>query len=464
MTKCPNCGADMSADDLFCGVCGTKVPIEPASPPVDDDHRAETIVGASGLPRLIASSGAGKGREFVLKGNVRLGRETDNDIVLIDPKISRHHAAFEVSGGDCVVADLGSTNGVYVNDLRIDSPYRLEAGDRIKVGDIEFIFSTGQLPAIPSRPVVSRPSSLPPISVAPSTASAPPPVAPRGVPGPSPSYARSTAGSGYAASFEEERGSTLWLWIGCLALVIIAVLIACGVIGALLYQGGYVQRYPGGMSLPSPAPTLPPSISEPSPTRPPPPTPAARSVELLFEDDFGDPTSGWGQVSNENEEKGYDNGQYSIAVKAINFFSFALAGQHFDDFILEVEASQVEGPDDNSYGVCVRYQEGGFYRFNVSGDSFYAVGKYTVEAEPGQEWADLTSWEKSSHINAGQSTNHLKVVGRGARFSFYVNGQHLIDVVDPSFAAGDIGLFASTYDKPGTRVLFDNLKVWPLTD
>jgi hypothetical protein len=242
--------------------------------------------------------------------------------------------------------------------------------------------------------------------------------------------------------------------------MLIVVLIVCGVIGALLYQGDYIQQYLGGMALPSPPPTLPPSISEPSPTGPPPPTPAITSVELLFEDDFGDPGSGWDQVADQNEEKGYDNGQYSIAAKAINFFSFALAGQHFDDFTLEVDASQVEGPDDNSYGVCVRYQqEGGFYRFNVSGDNFYSVGKYIVADK---EWIDLTNWEQSLHINPGRNTNHLKVVCRGARFSFYVNGQHLIDVVDTSFASGDIGLFASTYDKPGSRVLFDNLKVWPL--
>ncbi len=444
--KCPNCGAETAADDLFCGVCGTKVPAQSASPPVDEDHGAETMVGASGLPRLIVSGGAGKGREFVLKGSIRLGRETDNDIVLIDPKISRHHAAFEAAEGDYVVADLGSTNGTYVNDLRIGGPYRLEAGDRVRVGDVELTFSTGRAPVVPSSPVVSRPPS-PPLSVA-----------PRGVSGPPPSYAPPT--SGYAVPFEKEKKGVPWLWIGCLALVIIAVLIACGIIGALLYQGGYIQQYlGGGMALPSPAPTLPASISEPSPTRPPPPTPAITSVELLFEDDFGDPTSGWGQVSNENEKKGYDNGQYSIAVNAINFFSFALAGQNFDDFILEVDASQVEGPDDNSYGVCVRYQQGGFYRFNISGDSFYSVGKYTLASK---EWTDLTSWEKSPHVNAGHNTNRLKVVCRGARFSFYANDQHLIDVEDTSFDTGDIGLFASTYDKPGIRVLFDNLKIWPL--
>ncbi len=451
--KCPNCGTEMAADDLFCGVCGTKAPAEPVSPPADEDHGAETIVGASGLPRLIMNSGASKGQELVLKGNVRLGRETDNDIVLIDPKISRHHATFEVAGGDYTVADLGSTNGTYVNDLKISGPYSLKAGDRIRVGDIELIFSTGQVPIIPSRPAISRPPAPPP-----RTAPAPPPAAPRSAP-----YAPPTAGAGYAVPLEKEKRSIPWLWLGCLALVLIALLVACGVVGALLYQG-YIQEYLGGTSLPSPVPTLPASISEPLPTRPPPPTPAVPSVELLFEDDFGDPTSGWGQASNENEERGYDNGQYSIAVQAINFFSFALAGQHFDDFTLEVDASQVEGPDNNSYGVCVRYQEGGFYRFNVSGDGSYAVGKYTVGAEAGKEWTDLTDWEESPHINTGQNTNHLKVVCRGARFSFYVNSQHLIDVVDTSFASGDIGLFASTYDEPNTRVLFDNLKVWPLAD
>ncbi|MFB0546873.1 MAG: FHA domain-containing protein [Anaerolineae bacterium] len=443
--KCPNCGAEMTADSLFCPTCETEViPLseqqaEPSSSPVDDDHVAETLVTEEPLPRLVISAGVGKGQEFVLKGDVRLGREADNDIVLLDPKISRQHAAFTLVQGGYTIADLGSTNGTFVNDIRISEPHRLKEGDRITIGDTELTFVKVSPIAEPAEPAVGPPPS-------------PPRPAPKPVP---PSMAPI-----YAPPVEKEKGLPVWLWVGCLILVLLAVLIGCAMAGALLYGSSYFnfRDWVGvfltpSVTMPLPSPSVLATIPPPTPSLP----LATLSIQLLFEDDFSDPNSGWGQASNENEERGYVDGQYSFLVKALNFFSLAVPGRSFDDLILEVDTIQVGGPNNNSYGVCLRYSERGFYRFNISGDGLYAIGK----REEG-EWIELTEWLESPDISQGQSTNHLKIVCQGPHFSFYVNGQHLVDVEDHSFAEGDIGLFASSYDEPGTYIRFDNLKVWPV--
>jgi serine/threonine protein kinase len=52
-------------------------------------------------------------------GGMKLGRETDNDIVVDDKKASRHHARVEFKSGQYVVIDLDSTNGTYMGNTRM---------------------------------------------------------------------------------------------------------------------------------------------------------------------------------------------------------------------------------------------------------------------------------------------------------------------------------------------------------
>jgi pSer/pThr/pTyr-binding forkhead associated (FHA) protein len=74
------------------------------------------------------------GRVIPLRVPLRMGRETDNDLVLLDPKVSRHHARLEPREGSWVVVDLNSRNGTRLNGLRIVRA-GLVAGDFVYVGD-----------------------------------------------------------------------------------------------------------------------------------------------------------------------------------------------------------------------------------------------------------------------------------------------------------------------------------------
>lgn len=98
---------------------------------------------APALPdvRLRILDGPGAGTEFALAASVvRLGRGEDNDIVLEDNNASRVHAEIVVSKGKCVVRDLGSRNGIYVNRKKVPQA-TLADGDRITIGgtSVEFI-------------------------------------------------------------------------------------------------------------------------------------------------------------------------------------------------------------------------------------------------------------------------------------------------------------------------------------
>lgn len=91
--------------------------------------------------RLTVRSGELASREFLIGEALELGREPDNDAMLPDPKVSRRHARIRRDGERYVLADLGSSNGTFVNGERVVAPARLEDGDVILIGDVELVFN-----------------------------------------------------------------------------------------------------------------------------------------------------------------------------------------------------------------------------------------------------------------------------------------------------------------------------------
>ena len=76
----------------------------------------------------------GSSRTIAFDGRpLTIGRAPDNGLVLRDGRASRHHARIDGRRGTLILADLGSTNGSFVNDRRVES-VALGAGDRIRIG------------------------------------------------------------------------------------------------------------------------------------------------------------------------------------------------------------------------------------------------------------------------------------------------------------------------------------------
>jgi hypothetical protein len=83
--------------------------------------------------RVIDREGIEAVHEFDGAG-LTIGRSADNDLVLPDGRVSRHHARIVGRRGTLVYADLGSTNGSRVNGVAVGELV-LGIGDRIEVGD-----------------------------------------------------------------------------------------------------------------------------------------------------------------------------------------------------------------------------------------------------------------------------------------------------------------------------------------
>lgn len=71
---------------------------------------------------------------------VNVGRHSENDLVLHDPHISRHHAQLRAINYRYVIFDVGSTGGIYLNEKKITRA-SLHAGDVIRMGTVHLIYS-----------------------------------------------------------------------------------------------------------------------------------------------------------------------------------------------------------------------------------------------------------------------------------------------------------------------------------
>ncbi len=99
--------------------------------------RRNTATGETAVARLHASSG----QVYPLIGAAtRIGRLSDNDVVLDDADVSRHHAVISDTGTSFVITDLRSANGVSVQGRRIRGSVALADRDRIRICDHEFVF------------------------------------------------------------------------------------------------------------------------------------------------------------------------------------------------------------------------------------------------------------------------------------------------------------------------------------
>ena len=91
--------------------------------------------------QLLFTRGPLKGLRYDVKdGEFHLGRSGGCEICIPDPRLSRKHCLFAVSGGGLSIVDLASVNGTFLNGAPIDATIRpLKVGDRIAVGDTSLI-------------------------------------------------------------------------------------------------------------------------------------------------------------------------------------------------------------------------------------------------------------------------------------------------------------------------------------
>ena len=94
------------------------------------------------------------------EARVSVGRIEDNAIQISDASVSTHHAEFILAGGEYVLRDLGSTNGIRVNGKRANEA-RLCPGDRIRFGSVEGVFEPDLAATDLPLPPVEASSAMP---------------------------------------------------------------------------------------------------------------------------------------------------------------------------------------------------------------------------------------------------------------------------------------------------------------
>jgi pSer/pThr/pTyr-binding forkhead associated (FHA) protein len=99
------------------------------------------------------------GRVVPIVAEATIGRE-GCDILLPDPEASRRHAALTQREEDPVIEDLGSTNGTFVNGVRIEEPTALREGDAVRLGNtIWHVTAPGAATRVATLPSTPEPAS-----------------------------------------------------------------------------------------------------------------------------------------------------------------------------------------------------------------------------------------------------------------------------------------------------------------
>lgn len=89
---------------------------------------------------LQVTEGQDKGRLFYMDGHsITVGRRQNCNIILTDASVSRRHAAMDMLNGQWLLTDMESTNGTFVNGVRITKK-ELHPGDAVKFGSTLCVF------------------------------------------------------------------------------------------------------------------------------------------------------------------------------------------------------------------------------------------------------------------------------------------------------------------------------------
>ena len=149
---CNQCGHRNPPASTFCSSCGAvldkpslRTNVLPKTDPlldgIYDDDNAVVRAGEvePGEVMLVVRQGPEIGTRYALVGEkMSVGRVPDNDIQLDDFTVSRQHAVLVRESNDWLLRDLGSLNGTYVNNERVEEAV-VRHGDAIQIGRFRLV-------------------------------------------------------------------------------------------------------------------------------------------------------------------------------------------------------------------------------------------------------------------------------------------------------------------------------------
>jgi len=191
----------------------------------------------------------------------------------------------------------------------------------------------------------------------------------------------------------------------------------------------------------------------------------------LFQDNFTNNTNGW-SIQSYPGEFSVALGNGTLKLENDNnklLWELVPGGKNYGDFRLSVDAVLSKGSQDNGYGVYIRGALSQntsittFYRFELYGDSSFAVFKGATDANGTVTTPRLVDYTNNSAIQKQGSLNHITINAKGSSLQFIVNGQTVSTVSDATYTSGSAALFVSNLQKapPGAEATFSHLAIYP---
>jgi diguanylate cyclase (GGDEF)-like protein len=107
---------------------------------------AANATKAKTIPSLVQYSGKDTGKRYILgeedklKAGITVGRSVNVGVTIDDPSVSREHASITQDGDDVFIEDLGSSNGTFHGENKIEGKVRLSDQDVIRLGTVSLKF------------------------------------------------------------------------------------------------------------------------------------------------------------------------------------------------------------------------------------------------------------------------------------------------------------------------------------
>lgn len=132
-------GTEVRATQQFQADLGAMIRARTTDLTIAESEAVEAL--PSGAALLVVRRGPSEGARFLLDTAVQVaGRHPAVDIFLDDVTVSRRHAEFRREGNKFTVVDLGSLNGTYCNNSRIEGQIELQDGFEVQIGKYRFTF------------------------------------------------------------------------------------------------------------------------------------------------------------------------------------------------------------------------------------------------------------------------------------------------------------------------------------
>jgi hypothetical protein len=188
--------------------------------------------------------------------------------------------------------------------------------------------------------------------------------------------------------------------------------------------------------------------------------------QVLLQDDFSNPSSGWDVGDHSGGRSGYVDGEYFvIAMPDGSGVRFGFRSEVARDFVAEVDARLTGGRQGEAVYLGVRLARaqpgvpGGYVRLIVGPVTGRVV--LGLNTWDGSQWSSRVLAETNDHpsIRRGTETNRLGLKAKGGTFVGYVNGQEVLAGEDGTFGEGGLVLGVIGTQRSTTEARFDNFTV-----